>query len=68
MAILFSDFVVTDPVVNPNGKDEGPFPFIPLKLFRLETVAKTNAADCEYVDEGEEDVLVALELIAPPGM
>ena len=67
-SILFSDFVITDPVVNPNGKDEGPFPFIPLKLFRLETVAETNAADDEHVDEGdEEDVLGALELIAPPG-
>ena len=67
-SILFSDFIITDPVVNPNGKDEGPFPFIPLKLFRLETVAETNAADCEHVDDGdEEDVLGTLELIAPPG-
>ena len=68
-SMLFSDFLTTDPVVNPNGKDEGPFLFIPSKLFKLETVDKTNAADCEYVDEGEEEHMCgALELIAPPRM
>ena len=67
-SILSSDFVIADPVFNPNGKDEGPFPFIALKLFKFETVPETNAADAVHEDEeGVEDVLGTPGLIAPPG-
>ena len=62
-SILSSDFLF--PEGNPNGKDEGPFPFIPLQLFKLEIVAETNAADGGH--EEDEDVLGAPGLIAPPG-
>ena len=62
-SILSSDFLFPD--VNPNGKDEGPFPFIPLQWFKLETVAETNAVDGGH--EEDDDVLGVLGLITPPG-
>ena len=65
-SILASDFVAADPLLNPNGRDDGPLPFMLLKLFKLDTAAETNAAE----DEDEEDVVDVIGvpgLIAPPG-
>ena len=53
---------------NPDGSEEGPFPFTLWPLFKFIIVAEANAADGEPEDVGEEeDVFGALVLRAPGG-
>ena len=51
---------------NPDGSEEGPFPFTLLPLFKFIIVAEANAADGDPEDVGEEeDVFGALVIMLP---